>query len=138
MRKRLLLALVSFACLGLGYAGFLAATAPCHHIGRERFDRIKHGMTPIEVEEILGPPGNYGPPGHEPVSWMYEGGVGGNYGIPKYKDVETWTSWRAGKVSIHIGFDSDDRVVVTRYDPDRALREESLPDKLRRWLRLPF
>jgi hypothetical protein len=51
---------VSLACLGLLGAGIWVSTASRHGVDRDRFERIRMGMTENEVEAVLGgPAGNY-------------------------------------------------------------------------------
>ena len=62
---------------------------PDHSINRDGFNRIEHGMTQREVEEILGKPPGYhardlvwvpvltigSPPWEEPVEWVSDEGA---------------------------------------------------------------
>jgi hypothetical protein len=62
-RRRWLIALVLLALLGgAGFWVALALREPAHGVTPEVVARIQEGMTPEEVEEIIGmPPGGYRP-----------------------------------------------------------------------------
>src|SRR5262249_19004428 len=64
--KAILLAVALTAAIGLASCGITALTtqptcpAPPHRINRESYDKIRLGMTPTQVEEIIGvPPGEH-------------------------------------------------------------------------------
>ena len=75
--------MVAIACLGLGLAlirsasRFISNTAYSEHYSESRFNSIQPGMTPAEVEAVIGPPLHKDTYAHLPggdldrVDWSY-------------------------------------------------------------------
>jgi hypothetical protein len=127
MKRRLLLSLTAFTCLGLlGFFGLVWLTAPAHRINHESFENLRRGMTESEVEGILGvPAGDYEPPDFKrriyPSSDLF---------IPVVLCEEK--QWKGGGYVINIWFDDSQKLYHCRINgqaPDTFL------DKVRRFLR---
>ncbi len=91
--------------VSLGAVLPLACPRPSR-ITRENFERIQEGMTEAEVEELLGPPGNYS---------YYEVRMSSGYYSPEW----IITYWAGDEGIIDIGF--------TDADPPRVFSKEFTP-----------
>ncbi|MCI0376234.1 MAG: hypothetical protein L0215_01375 [Gemmataceae bacterium] len=127
MKKRRLLWFVATSVLlfGAGYAA-LWLTAPRHRINALSFEQIREWMTEKEVEGILGvPAGDYTT---APVM-VLDDGTASTIWISRVK------RWTSNDTAIDVFF--DDLGLVTRKRLlDVIPLEESIWQKLRRWLRI--
>jgi hypothetical protein len=76
MRKRLVIVVASLTCLTGLLLLFLPRAAATSPITKENFHRIRTGMSQVEVEDILGPSGDYTTVAIEPVYVLYRGPKG--------------------------------------------------------------
>lgn len=122
MRKRKLLWLLAIG-LVLVLAAIRLRWTPTDHVTKENHERLRYGMSPAEVEAILGPPGNYatGPvdvPG-------FQGGGGGFYDV-----------WAGDTLVIYIHYE-DSRASIIGSAPSR--RRDYFSSDILLWrLRRPF
>jgi hypothetical protein len=125
-RRGLLLAgLLAVAMLGaLGIVWW--AAGPRHRINRETIALVQEGMTEAEVEALFGvPAGNYSG-GRGELAFMT--GRRLRALSPSCKE------WVGDETGARVAFDADGRVVWTLCGV--VLYEETLLDRVRRWLRL--
>ena len=68
-----------------------------------RFQTLRVGMSPEQVEAAIGPPLAKAPCGNDTVNWMFSAGAGG----PFYW--RRWVIFEGGKVTVIVGdfFDND-------------------------------
>ena len=123
-RRRLLLVVGAAALLGAGFALFVWLTSPTPGVSWDNFRRLRVGMPKKDVKVLLG----------EPNEVFGSGG---------------WTreEWQGKEVVISLSFDLYQRLQsgdafppmpAQRYGPavEHLGHEESLLDRIRRWLRL--
>lgn len=126
MSRKVWIVLVLFGSLGLVAFGVWSGRTQ-HHINREGFEGLRVGMTEEEVETVLGrPAGEYGT---VIIVWF-----DGYHGYPYpwvWTEPQRWIS-EDGAISVY--FDSG-RVVHTEFN-EVFVYEESLSDKVRRWMGL--
>jgi hypothetical protein len=82
---------------------------------RENFDRIRDGMSRVEVEAVLGPPGDYR--------------TGPQQCLPSFKEVGEWATvsdWFADEAFFSVGFDESGGVVWTRLVPTSRVEQGPL------------
>jgi hypothetical protein len=125
MRKRLAAGIVALTCLVIaGYVVGVRVTAPERHINRTTCEKIEAGMNEGEVEQLIGlPAGDY--TSRQVVVWE------GSLRMPVGAELKTWA---ADEGTILVCF-HDDKVVFARFEEPIDINE-SLVDRLRRWLRL--
>ncbi|MCI0742907.1 MAG: outer membrane protein assembly factor BamE [Gemmataceae bacterium] len=126
MKKRrcLWIVVVLVLLLGAGYGVLWLTAGPRHRINKESFERIQEGMTEEEVESIIGVPAGDYTTGPVVVRLMLI-----SFMSPQCK------SWKSNVGQIVVDFDSRGLITWKRY-MDVTPVEESLWDKLRRWLRI--
>jgi hypothetical protein len=120
MRRRALL-LCGFPCL-LAFS-FVAAyffLAPRPKVTHENFERIKHGMSEAEVVEILG----------NSIS-HHKTEVDGK--PETMTDVKKWNENKGVRITVWFNLSG---VVRDKFIADEAIKEETIIEKARRWLRL--
>jgi hypothetical protein len=153
MRRRWLLRVLAAGLLLLvtALAFVLWPPASLTRITRENFDRIEYGMSPAEVEAILGPPGDYrsGPvliawPGVRHTGLREEEVVVGTYqrGMESAFDPDSGYSfrwWRADTFVLHVEFSPESEVIYKRGWDAWRVKEGLLDDLLwrlkRHWRR---
>jgi hypothetical protein len=128
-RKRLLLVLAALAALAVAGTAVLWPRRP--RVTREKFDRIREGMTRADVEAILGPPGDYrnGPTRYEKV------------GPPEGLRLFRREFWWYDDGTFDVGFDGTGRIRWSVLFPARRVNAGAL-DNLRwrakrQWRRWP-
>jgi hypothetical protein len=112
-RRYLISAAVLAACVGIAF-GVLAMLPPRPGVTKANFDRIEKGMTREDVEVLFGGKGDW--------RWIV-----GDW------EVKSEWMWRDNDgVEATINFEND---CVTKKQWSGS--DETIPDKLRRWLHLP-
>jgi len=128
-RRYLISAAVLAVCVCIA-VGVPAMLPPRPGVTTENYRQIKTGMMKAEVMKILGCEAHYGPNESPPRI-----GLGSTMGL---HTIETRGHvWEAENCRIYVVF--DDKGKVTGFSGPGEYNElpESIPDKLRRWLRLP-
>lgn len=129
LRRRLLLmvlGLTGLAAVGLTVVAWLVGPSP-HRISVESFEKIKAGMTEAEVLAVFGvPPGDY--MRSRTIVALRVHGVGRRTGECK--------EWRSDEGIFLVWFDGDGIVSATNQPLAVMSSDDSLLDKLRRWLGL--
>jgi hypothetical protein len=122
-RDRRIIAFACIAVLGITAAGVWLLWPRPTAITSENAERIQFGMTLQEVEAILGGPARDETDGRGgavfPVSDMV---------------IRHWSSWKGREYTVLIAFENgrvEDKMCATTF-----LREETLLQMARRWLRL--
>lgn len=126
MSRKVWIVLALFASLGLVVFGVWSGRTQ-HHISRDGFERLCVGMTEDEVEAVLGrPAGDYSTGVIVLSDYLHVFPYSPVCPAPK--------QWTSNEAAISVCFDGG-RVVHTDFSEVLVI-EESLPNKLRRWLRL--
>jgi hypothetical protein len=125
----------------LGLAGYLLW--PRTAINRENFTRLRPGMTPAEVEAILGGPARYEASGVW-VPDLHDGPAATDDGATGQRFLELQATavadraassrrWTSDELLIWVTFDAQGRAQSCDAFPVRRVREPVM-DRLRRWL----
>lgn len=124
MRRRLILSLVGVNLVLLGSWVTVWLALPKHRINAESITQIKAGMSKQEVETILGAaPGDYSQ------------GMAGVWLCGRGWQAAEQLAWLGDEAAVRVYFDAEGRVLgVLQGGVMRS--NESLRDKLRRWLGL--
>ena len=109
-RRRRLWGAILIGVMLLGGVVCLLLVVPPDRITERNCNRIKPGMSPAQVEDILG---------RKPDAVITVGGI------------ELQRTWIGRTGSIDVAFDDDGRVVSRM--PFMRMREESVWDRLRSW-----
>jgi hypothetical protein len=119
--------------IGLPLAVVISAVLPGlrpHRVTQENFDRIRKGMTPAEVQAILGPPDDYttGPVKQPPPpqtgfaegEWSYKDGA----------ERPTSDTWRSDAASIWVVYDGSGALVYRSYIPMERIPQSAVDNLL--------
>jgi hypothetical protein len=137
-RRRLLLSTIVAIVVAVVLAVVVWLLQPPTAITRENAAKIKEGMAMDEVEAILGGAARDETTGpvirEEPPEFAPRDASGRSFRIT-ILDQRPHLEWHSDEVRIWVHFDSNGNVTECTYFPTHRA-EESLLDKLRRWLRL--
>jgi hypothetical protein len=124
MRKRALIVVAELTVVMIaGFIGLLHLL-PDAPASKARFLNVQIGMTPAEVEDVLGgPPGDYQSDPEHPHEFTY------HFAYPGAAKIEKWTGDEGLAL---VAYDSTDRVVCFRY-VEAVTPHWTLLAELRRW-----
>jgi hypothetical protein len=118
MRKRkLLLVLAGLAVLAVG-ALVLWPKPEAERIKREKFERIREGMSRADVEAILGPPGDYTSAPVRPLNDYTESAFGPPVATRpggNWYDQGTYANWETDAATVLVHFSGVGRVDFAIY-----------------------
>jgi hypothetical protein len=125
MRRRKLIALAGLAVLVS--VGAFVPWPQEDRITREGYDKVRHGMSPAEVEAVLGPPGDYRS-GPTTTRWDENLQAGWGWSIaekPRNKLSEVTCEWHSDTFEIFVTCSASEGVIGASLNPQ--IRQEQGP-----------